>query len=446
MKWAADLHLHSKYSRACSPDLTLENLSQWASWKGINLLATGDWTHPIWFGELRAKLYEDGTGFLRLKEPSENNIPFVLSCEISCIYSQDGKTRRIHLIVIVPSLATADKIRQALIKKGANLSSDGRPIIGLSAKALADLILTIDKSALVIPAHAWTPWFSLYGSMSGFDSIEECFGELSAYIYGVETGLSSDPAMNWRIDDLNKRSILSFSDAHSLPKLGRELTVFESPEISYEGVRRAVMGQSLQSTIDKPRVAYTIEFYPEEGKYHFTGHRNCQVVYSPKDTEAKGTICPKCRRSLTVGVMHRVDELARRIQNLEPVTKNDDHGVRWVYHQNSRPPFANLVPLQEILSEAQGAGVGSKKVQDEYQRLVVKFGDELKILLEIAKEELLKVTDSKIVEGILNVRAGKLRIEPGYDGVYGVVKIWQEDQTSKDDIIPQMNLFGGSNI
>ena len=350
------------------------------------------------------------------REPSTLNreqVYFLLSCEISSIYSQGGKVRKIHNLVLVPSLAVAKKINNELIKLDANLRSDGRPIIGISAKDLADLVLNIEPKSLIIPAHIWTPWFSLYGSNSGFDSLTECFGDWEKYIYAVETGLSSDPAMNWQISELDNRAIVSFSDAHSPAKMGRELTVFDLDQPSYQAVYEAITNQ---------RIAFTVEFFPEEGKYHYSGHRNCQISYSAKELKEKGETCPKCGQGLTIGVASRVEDLATKILNFKFQISN---GVKWIHSDNSdRPPYVMLVPLIEIIAEALQLGEQSKAVKDEYDRLIVNFGSELAVLLKASREDLEKTISPKLVETILKVRQNDIFITPGFDGQYGVVKIW----------------------
>lgn len=459
MKIVADLHLHSKYSRAVSFNMTLENMAIWAAKKGINILATSDWTHPLWFVELSQKLEEDGSGLLKLKttgyslqstEQSEisnsvvsrqsaldkQEVRFLLSCEISSIYSQEGKVRRIHNLIFVPILETANKINKELQTRGANLRADGRPIIGLSSKNLAELVLEIDERALIIPAHIWTPWFSLYGSNSGFDSIDQCFGDMSKYIYGIETGLSSDPAMNWRIAELDSRTILSFSDAHSLPKMAREATVFELEDVNYDCLYKAIRSSS---EIGKNRVAFTIEFFPEEGKYHFTGHRNCNVSYSPKDTNGK--LCPVCGKPLTIGVMQRIEDLATRSEQDVVIAKDD---LGFVKSQSlNRPAYKMLVPLIEILAEALSAGQNTKTVLDEYDKLINSFGSELSVLIKTPLGELEKITNNRVVEAILKVRNGEIVIEPGFDGVFGTVKIWQDDKgvVKEEDDQSQLTLL-----
>ncbi|MDP4030728.1 MAG: endonuclease Q family protein, partial [Candidatus Beckwithbacteria bacterium] len=290
MQVVADLQLHSKYSRAVSPDMVIPIMAEWGEKKGIDLLATGDWTHPLWFKELEANLEEAGEGIYKLKN-STKKTRFLLSGEISSIYTDGGKGRRVHTLFFAPSLEVVRKINEELVKRGANLLSDGRPIVGLSCQQLCEAVWGIDERVLVIPAHAWTPWFSLYGSKSGFDSIEACFGKYSDKIYAVETGLSSDPVMNWRIPDLDSRAIISSSDAHSPKKMGREATVFSGDlkgELTFTDIAGAIGERFLGENKGRLKIAYTIEFYPEEGKYHYTGHRNCKVVQSPEETKKKG--------------------------------------------------------------------------------------------------------------------------------------------------------------
>lgn len=417
MKVVADLQIHSRFARAVSPRMTLPVISQWATKKGIDLVATGDWTHPIWYRELVTNLEEASEGVYKLKGSQNNKALFLLSTEVSSIYSQGGKVRRVHTLIFAPSLNVVEKINKELTLRGANLLSDGRPIVGLSAKQVAEITLTIDKRCLVVPAHCWTPHFSLFGSMSGFDSIEECFGGLSSNIYAVESGLSSDPAMNWRIEELSTRSIVSFSDAHSPEKLGREATVFELSEITFANVRKAIIQDG------KEKIDYTIEFYPEEGKYHFTGHRNCKVVYSPNDLRKMGLSCPVCGRALTVGVMSRVEHLASI--DVETKAHFDKFRVRWIKDKaDKRPKYAMLVPLLEIIAECLNSTVGSQKVMNLYEVLVNTFGSEFKTLLEIQLIEIERIAGPKLAEGISKVRSGDIVIEPGYDGVFGKVKIW----------------------
>ena len=434
-KVVADLHLHSRFARAVSPQMTIPVISEMAKKKGITLVGTGDFTHPIWFRELQAGLTEAEDGIYKDRFAADDSPRFILTTEISSIYSQGGRGRRIHTLLFAPSFATVEKINRELTLRGANLLSDGRPIVGLTAKNIADLALGVDPNCLVIPAHAWTPHFSLYGSISGFDSLAECFGETAVEIFAIETGLSSDPAMNWRVGELASRRIVSFSDAHSPAKLGREATVFEMPKLSYEGVRRAITNEGPE------KIAYTIEFYPEEGKYHYTGHRNCGIVYSPNETRKKGTTCPVCGRPLTVGVLSRVEELAT--EEVETKSVKDKNGVRWIIDKaQAKKPYVMLVPLAEILSEALGAGVGSQKIIAAYDGLVISLGGEFEILLKTSLSDIERVAGDRVAEGIAKVRSGDIVIEPGYDGVYGKVKIWKEENVpSEPDGGNQETLF-----
>ena len=486
MKFAADLHLHSKYSRAVSAEMNFENMAKWARLKGINVLATADFTHPFWFHQLKTELEEAGNGLYKLKQLAESEVFFLLSTEVSSIYSQGGKLRRIHNLIFAPSLEVVGKINNEFLRRGVNLRSDGRPIMGISARDLAELVLSIDESCLIIPAHAWTPWFSVFGSESGFDSLSECFQDLAKYIFAIETGLSSDPAMNWRIEELDNRTILSFSDSHSLPNIGRELTIFEADEISYRSIYQAIAGysqaptQSLESgrflardqmsfqstkgpspsangvitrskaprlsryaTNEKisnyPKISMTVEFFPEEGKYHFTGHRVCGVSHSPQDSAKLGTQCPVCGKKLTVGVMQRVEELADRPEEELKLVRGD-----LIKSQRfpDRPAYKTLVPLREILAEALEVGKSSKSVLDLYNQLIDHCGTELAILLKTDLGELTKFASDRVAQGIEKVRRGDLHIEPGFDGEYGKVQIWQKEATEKkEEDKKQMSLF-----
>jgi len=404
MKIVADLHIHSKYSRATSRNMNLEVLTAWSRLKGIDLMGTGDFTQPDWFEELKLKLKETkkGSGFYTI-DKKESQIYFVPTAEIACIYSKNGSVRKIHIVLIAPSLEAAEKINKELNKIG-NLKSDGRPILGLDAKKLVEIVLKVAPKTIIMPAHIWTPWFSLFGSKSGFDTLEECFEELSGEIFAIETGLSSDPQMNWRLSQLDKVSIVSCSDCHSPSKTGREATVFDIKP-NFNSLREA-----LKNPKEGEKILYTIEFYPEEGKYHYTGHRDCHIAQSPKETQKSGTTCPVCKKSLTVGVMHRVDELADRPLN---------------YQDKNRPPYKSLVPLLEIIAEAQGIGsTQSKKVQEEFLKVIKKFKNEFNVLLDEPIKSIEKY-DKKLADGIKKMREGKINIAPGYDGVFGKVKIWQ---------------------
>jgi PHP family Zn ribbon phosphoesterase len=432
MQIIADLQLHSKYSRAVSPNMVLPEICAWTKRKGMGLVATGDWTHPLWMREIKANLEELGNGLLKLKTAGPSDPLFLLATEVSCIYTQNGKGRRIHTLIWVPTLDSADKINKEMTKQGCNLMSDGRPIIGLTSIQVAELVLTIDPKAMIIPAHAWTPWFSVFGSKSGFDSLEEAYGTYAKQVYAVETGLSSNPSMNWRIKELDSRSIVSFSDAHSGPKLGRESTVFDVPDgkLSYTTVTDAIKqkGQS--------KIAYTIEFYPEEGKYHWSGHRTCNIRWGPKETAEKGTTCPVCGKPLIQGVEQRVGELAGRSEEdlkltivSEPIYP-DGAKVNVTKSKTfpKRAPFVMLVPLQEIISECIGSPVASPKVQTPYRQLTDALGGEFSVLLKASHQDIAKIAGERVAVGVDKVRNGDLVIDPGYDGVFGVVKLWRESE------------------
>ena len=422
MQVIADLQLHSKYSRAVSPNMVLPEICSWTRRKGMGLVATGDWTHPLWFRHIQENLEELGNGLLKLKNAAPTDPLFMLATEVSCIYSQGGKGRRVHTLIWVPSLASAEKINREMTKQGCNLMSDGRPIIGLSSIQVAELVLTIEPNAMIIPAHAWTPWFSVFGSMSGFNSLEEAYGSYAKNVYAIETGLSSNPSMNWRIKELDTRSIVSFSDAHSGPKLGRESTVFEIPDgkLSYEAITNAIKQKG------PSKIAYTIEFYPEEGKYHWSGHRACNIRWGPKETEKNGTTCPVCGKPLIQGVEQRVGELAGRSE--ESLKLKRDGMMTKSLAFPKRPPFVMLVPLQEILSECIGSPVASPKVQTPYRQLTDALGGEFSVLMKSSHDDIAKIAGERVAVGVEKVRRGDLVIDPGYDGVFGVVKLWRYDE------------------
>lgn len=408
MNYIADLEVHSRFARAVSKDLNLETLEQWGERKGVNIIGTGDFTHPLWFAELKEQLVEAEPGLYRRKD-SNSSVRFLLSAEVSSIFSYGGRARRVHILLYAPSLAVVQEINGQLGLRG-SLKSDGRPIIGISAKDLATIVLTASADCLVIPAHVWTPWFGMYGSKSGFDSIEDCFGSVAPEIAAIETGLSSDPAMNWRIKELDTRSIVSFSDAHSAPNVGREATIFSLAELSYSAIADAIRQKNKKNTIAK-----TVEFFPEEGMYHWDGHRNCNIRWSPEETKKNNTVCPRCGRPVTVGVMHRVDELA---EPSRPVG----------FDPGGRPPFQRLVPLAEIIAEARGVGKLTKTVKKEYEALIAAGGNEFNLLLTLSIDELNTVASPMIAEGIRRVRDGELQITPGFDGTYGIVKVFSEGE------------------
>lgn len=441
MQVVADLHLHSKYSRAVSQQMILPEMTRWGAKKGINLLTTSDWTHPLWFREIRNQLEEVGEGVYKLKvesgELKDKDVKFILTTEISSIYKEKEKLRRIHNLVFAPSFETAEKINKELLKRGANLHADGRPIVGISCKNLLELILAIDQKSILIPCHVWTPHFGIYGSASGFDLLNEAFEELSPNVFAIETGLSSDPEMNWQIEELKTRSILSFSDAHSLPKMGREATVFELEKLTFENIRKAIMRSG------KNRVLYTIEFYPEEGKYHFSGHRNCKVVFGPEGIKTKGNICPVCKRRLTEGVLYRVNQLSKESLLGRVEQKYNSSGLRWYTDRlNLHPPYVKLVPLNEIIAESISCPVGSEKVKVKFDGLCSEFGSEINILLKTPILELKKKFGEKIAEGLEKVRRGDIFIDPGYDGEYGKVRIWSEDNNIVGEKLEMQNQLG----
>ncbi len=444
MHFVADFHLHSKYSRAVSKNMILPEMVKWAHKKGIDALTVADWTHPLWFKEIKNQLQEASAGMYALKDAfalddplKDKGLRFIFSTEISSIYSQGGKTRRIHNLVFASSMEVAEKINIELVKRGANLGSDGRPIIGLSARDLLSLVLEVDEHSFIIPCHVWTPWFSVYGSKSGFDSLDECFGDLSKYIYGIETGLSSDPSMNWEIPELSNRSILSFSDSHSLIKMGREATVFDFTknlkDVAFSDIKSAIMRKK-----EVGKIAYTIEFYPEEGKYHYTGHRNCKVMYTPEDTKKNGTICPVCKRGLTVGVMERVNDLSVK-RNPNIIEKPNDKSLTWIMDPTGKhPPYVNLVPLIEIVAESMHVQVGSQRVQDLYDTLCLTFGSELNVLLKTDINEVKRIGGEKLSEALFKVRCRDIAISPGFDGEFGKVKIWNENKDQKETVKSQI--------
>ena len=412
MTYVADLHLHSSFAMGTSKDLSFESLARWAKVKGIDLLASADFTHPAWFDEMGRKLREAGDGLYEF-----DGVKFVLGTEVSCVVELRGKRRRVHLLLFAPSLETVKRVNEALAVKG-NLESDGRPSLQISPGELVSTVLDVDLGCLVIPAHAWTPWFGIFGSKSGFDSLEECFGDTADHVFAIETGLSSDPAMNWRIPELDNRAIVSFSDAHSPSKLGRELTIIDG-EMSYPG---------LSESLKRQRIAYTVEFFPQEGKYHYSGHRKCGVRFSPSDVARYGRSCPVCGRGLTLGVIQRVEELATR----ESKVWVDRQG--FVRAENDRPPFKTMVSLAQIIGEALGFGPNAKRVRMEYDRIVAELGGELSVLTDSTVAELGVVAGERIAEGIARVRRGDISVEPGYDGVYGTVRVWPVAESQGDGL------------
>ncbi|MDA1219364.1 MAG: endonuclease Q family protein [Chloroflexi bacterium] len=408
MPYIADLHLHSAYAYATSKSLTLENLTKWAKIKGIDLLASADFTHPAWFDELNRKLSPDGGGLYQF-----DGVHFVLGTEVSCVYQQGGRQRRVHMLLFAPDLDTVSRLNLALAGHG-NLKPDGRPTLTMSARDLTALTLEINPNCIVLPAHAWTPWYGVFGSKSGFDSLEECFLDMTPAITAIETGLSSDPEMNWGVGELSNKTIVSFSDAHSLPKLAREVTALLGP-LTYPGLAEA---------LSQNRVAYTVEFYPEEGKYHYDGHRKCGVCQPPAEILRQTGPCPVCGRPLTLGVLNRTGSLSNgKVAGIRG-------GDGFIQSPDGRPPFIKLVPLQEIIAEVMGQGPSTKKVQIIYLQMIEAVGSELQILINATEDDLARVSGERIAQAILQVRAGDIQVEPGYDGVFGKVSIGIPESTT----------------
>jgi uncharacterized protein (TIGR00375 family) len=401
MRVITDFHLHSKWSRSCSSQLTLPNIAKACERKGINLVGTADAFHPAWRKDIGSELKETAPGTFELQDGSSPT-KFLLSTEISCIYKKGDKTRRVHHVILFPSLAALDRLTAALEARGCNLKSDGRPIVGIGSEELIKMVLDADPECLLIPAHVWTPWFSVFGSKSGFGSIEECFGAMSQYIYALETGLSSDPAMNWRCSKLDKFFLVSNSDAHSLEKLGREANVFEMHAPTYQNLRRILVEHE---TANFP---LTIEFFPEEGKYHADGHRACGYWCAPEQTKKMHGACPKCGKPLTVGVLHRVADLADREPN------------------PPKPPgaaaFVSAIPLVEVVAGVLGVGVSSKRVGLEMSHIWQSGKTEFEILLSLDADELARVTNSEMASAVMAMRHGQVEATPGYDGEFGIIK------------------------
>jgi len=400
-----DLHIHSKYSRSCSKELELPKIAKACEQKGIDIVSTSDFTHPQWFEHIKDHLVEDNKGIYKLKDNSSPT-RFILGTEVSCIYKDKDKCRRLHLLLFAPNIDVVEKFNNELTKRGVNIKSDGRPIMGLTAKEILKIMLDIDKDFFMIPAHAWTPWFAIFGSKSGYDSLEECFEELTPHIKAIETGLSSDPPMNHTLKMLDNITLVSNSDAHSLYNLGREANVFvfqDNKEITFKNIKEII------ETGDKKRFLHTIEFYPEEGKYHCDGHRDCKVCLEPKQSKKEKGLCPKCKKKLTIGVLNRVDELSDRdINNIK---------------EKKYIPHKYIVPLREVISAVVGVGPRSKRVEKEYEQMTKTIGNEFYILIKANKAEILKNTNEKnIWIAIKNMREGKVKIVPGYDGEFGIIK------------------------
>jgi uncharacterized protein (TIGR00375 family) len=415
MSYIADFHIHSHFSRATSGLLTPEYLDYYAGLKGIKVVGTGDFTHPGWLDELREKTVPDGNGFLRLKEDYAINSPlgnngtrFILTAEISNIYKRDGKVRKVHNIILVNDIKEAEKINRRLVNIGGNLTSDGRPILGLDSRDLLEIVLECNENNYFIPAHIWTPWFSMLGSKSGFDSIEECFADLSDHIHTIETGLSTDPPMNWLCSILDRVTLVSNSDAHSPDKLGRNANVF-STGLDYFSLIEALR------TGDNEKYSGTIDMFPQEGKYHYDGHRKCNICWNPVETLSNDYICPVCKKPVTAGVMNRVIHLSDRSD---------------VSERPGRLPFRSIIPLREILSEIAGAGVNSKKVEAEYMQTLKSLGAELDILLDISLRQIEVKASKALAEAIRRMRNREVIIKEGYDGEYGKIKVFRPGEAA----------------
>jgi DNA helicase-2/ATP-dependent DNA helicase PcrA len=428
MRFVADLHLHSHFSRATSKDLTFEHLTKWAQFKGVHVVGSGDIAHPGWLQEMKQKLEPAEEGLFRLKDEYANviqrDVPkacqgpvrFMLAGEISSIYKKNEQVRKIHNVIFAPTFVAVEKIQAALEKIG-NIRSDGRPILGLDSRNLLELILEIDPQNYLIPAHIWTPWFSLLGSKSGFDSVQECFEDLTPHIFALETGLSSDPPMNWRVSALDRYTLVSNSDAHSPQKLAREATVFKA-ELAYPSIFEALKSG------DPEQFLGTVEFFPEEGKYHHDGHRKCNINWEPKATIVHNNLCSVCGKPVTVGVLHRVETLADRAKGERPERVH---------------PYQSLIPLPEILAEVYQAGPNSKRVQQEYESLLNKVGSELSILQDIPLDEIGRMGGPLLAEGIRRMRSGEVTIAAGYDGEYGVIKLFGQDE--RDAVAGQLSFM-----
>ncbi len=418
MRYHADLHVHSRHAYACARNADLEHLAFWGALKGIEVVATGDFTHPVWRAELKEKLVPAEPGLFRLRPDIEayvhaslpvacrKIVRFILSVEISTIYKKTERTRKVHHLIYVPSFDAADRLVAKLARIG-NLEADGRPILGLDSRHLLEITLGVDPEAFLQPAHIWTPWFAALGSQSGFDCIDDCYGDLSHHVFAVETGLSSDPAMNRRVSSLDRFRLTSSSDAHSPHKLGREATLFDT-ELDYFSLKHAL----------ETGVGYggTVEFFPEEGKYHLDGHRNCGVCLTPEETLAYGGLCPVCGKRVTVGVLNRVAALADR-----------EEGA----HAHCDGDVLSLVPLPEILGEIHGVGQASKKVKTAYARITGALGAELSILEQVPLEDIARAESSLLAEAITRLRAGNVIRKAGFDGEYGVIRLFEDSELQR---------------
>jgi len=406
----ADLHIHSKYSRATSARMDINEIARFAPIKGLNLVGTGDFTHPKWFKELKEKLASiPGTGLYRPIDKPNSPLRFMVTGEVSTTFTFEGKTKRIHHLILTPSLEIAIQISDRLTRYG-DLSVDGRPFLEMTAAALVEEVMEVSLKNVVIPAHVWTPWFSLFGAFSGFDRVGDCYQDMTRYIFALETGLSSDPPMNWRLSALDRYTLVSNSDSHSSwPwRIGREANVFNLDDFSYDAIIDAIKSKNPN------RFLFTIETYPEYGKYHWTGHRACNVSFPPEEAENRGNICPVCRKKLTKGVEQRVDELADRPRGFRP---------------KDVPDYKRLLPLSEIIQTVLGVNYpGVQKVWRVYNSLISRFGNEYSVLLDASFDEMAKIVDASIAEAVIRIREERVKLIPGYDGVYGRVKIFQEER------------------
>ncbi len=417
MRVIGDLHIHSRFSRATSQKMNIDEIARFARVKGLNLVGTGDFTHPKWLEELKRDLVEARE--INLCKPAKDPaspVHFMISGEVSTIFTFKDRVKKIHHVILVPSIETAVQINERLATYG-NLSIDGRPMLDMTAPQLVEEVMQISSENVVIPAHVWTPWFSLFGAFSGFNCIEACYQDMTKHVFAVETGLSSDPAMNWRLSALDKYALVSNSDCHShWPwRIGREANVFDLERLSYHEIVDAIRHK------DPKRFRFTIETNPAYGKYHWTGHRTCKVAFSPKEATKFGNWCPVCRKRLTKGVEQRVEELADR-----PVGFKPEGAIGYVH----------LLPLSEIISTVLGASYpGIRKVWDIYNSLTARFDSEYAVLIDASQEEMSEIVDPKIAEAITRVREGKADVFPGYDGVYGQLLIFSEQKEAISKIV-----------
>ena len=402
MKLITDFHLHSKFSRACSKELTLPNIAKGCERKGIQLVGTSDFTHPGWRSHMNEELEEAGNGVFALKG-DRSPTRFLLSSEVSCIYKRNGKTRRVHHVLLMPDFASLDRFIASLDKRGVNLKADGRPIMGIDSEELLKMVLDASPEAMLIPAHAWTPWFAVFGSQSGFDSLEECFGDMAKYVYAIETGLSSDPPMNRRLSQLDSIFLVSNSDAHSLDKLGREANVFDMTSPSYTELKRIFVER------DRSKFIETIEFFPEEGKYHTDGHAACHFSSEPKETKRMKGLCPVCGKPLTIGVLHRVDDIADR-PSTDPFP-------------STAVPYRYIIPLAELVSSIVGTAPASKKVKTIVDTMLSDGRSEFGVLLDLSIEQIRTFAPNEIADAIIAMREGRVERTPGYDGIYGKIRV-----------------------